>query len=69
MTLTIEIDQDLFFKINEEIRGETIVVKREDKNYNYSNDEKWQELKKVSNKAYKELKKREYFIKQENGDL
>lgn len=108
MILTIEIDQDLFSNIDEEIRAEATIVKREDKSYPYHEDKLWVrlkrksveayyrqeiyqiylynltvteldegqlcvdhflQLKKEANKCYKELKKREHFIKQENGDL
>ena len=61
--ITLEISDSDYFKIPKEVRERTEIKTREPKAYDYSHDEIWQELKKKSTKAYKELKKREFEIR------
>ena len=52
-----------YSKIPKEIRDDIEVKKVEPDEYDYSDDEKWQLLKKESTKAYIKLKEREFKIR------
>ncbi len=58
-----EIPKDIYAKIPRELRLEINVKDVDVDNYDYSDDEKWQLLKKESRKAYKKLKEREFNLR------
>ncbi len=53
----------LYFQIPENVRAEIEIQDIEPEEYDYSDDEIWQELRKQSTKAYKKLKEREYNLR------
>ena len=53
-----------YFNLPNEVRLRISINTVDVKDFDYSFDERWQLLKKASNKAYKDLKKREFEIRQ-----
>ena len=68
-TLNLDLPENLYLLIPKEIRDEMTIKTREPKDKDYSNDEKWVELKSLSTKAYKKLKVREFEIREELKEL
>jgi len=62
-TITFECDESIYLSIPSEIREDISIKTREPKDYDYSTNEKWQEMKRESTKAYKKLKELEYKIR------
>ncbi len=63
-----EMDKELYFKINPELREEIEVQTVEPKEEDFSEDPIWQELKSKSTKAYKNLKNYEFDKRQQRHD-
>jgi len=62
-TITINILESDYANIPQEHRENMQIKLIEPKDYDYSDDWEWVELKKRANKAYKEQKKREFEIR------
>lgn len=60
--MNVQMSKDVWQDCPEYIRQQMTIKTVEAVNVDYSNDEVWQGLKKASQKAYKELKKREYYL-------
>jgi hypothetical protein len=65
MTITLEISEEDYKLIPPEVRQRCLIKVIEPKDINYPEDENWMGLKKASTKAYKELKKYEYYLRHE----
>lgn len=61
--LTIELIEEDYLLLPPEVRERIVIKYNEPKQYDYSTDEIWRGLKEKSTKAYKELKKREFEIR------
>lgn len=59
----IRMDKEYFEGLPPQIRERSEVLAIDVEGYSYEHDELHRELKKKSNKAYKDLKKREYDIR------
>jgi len=57
------ISLDDYKKINKDIRSNIEILNVEPKDFDYSSDDIWKELKSISDKAYKKVKIREYEIR------
>ena len=57
------ISEEDYKKINKDVRSNIEILSVEPKDFDYSFDEIWQELKSKSHKAYKAVKKREYELR------
>ena len=66
-TITIDILEEEYMKIPVIHRQHMQIKLVEPKDYDYSGDEAWIELKKRANKAYKDLKKIEFEIRQKDN--
>lgn len=64
--ITININEEDYLLIPKEVRDRMEIKVIEPKDFDYSQDDVWRGLKKKSDKAYKELKKREYEIRKSN---
>ena len=61
--LKFRMDEDDYKLLSNETRSRMDLISKDVQDFDYTSDELWQELKKKSYKAYKELKKREYEIR------
>ena len=57
------ISEEDYKKIDKDVRSNIEILSVEPKDFDYSFDEIWQELKSKSDKAYKAVKKREYELR------
>jgi hypothetical protein len=61
--LKFEMLENDYQTLSNELRSKMELLSVDVKDFDYSGDEIHQELKKASNKAYKDLKKREYELR------
>jgi len=56
-------NKDLYFSLPKEVRDQIDIKAIEPDDFDYSDDERWQALKKKSIKAYKDLKEHEFNLR------
>ena len=61
--LRFEMEEQHYQNLSNQTRSKMNLLNVDVKDFDYDNDEVYIELKKVSNKAYKKLKEREYFLR------
>jgi CRISPR/Cas system-associated exonuclease Cas4 (RecB family) len=61
--LRFEMIEEDYKQLSNQTRSKMNLLNVDVKDFDYDNDEVYIELKKVSNKAYKKLKEREYFLR------
>ena len=61
--LRFEMQEQDYQALSNVVRSKMSVLNVEVKDFDYDSDDLYLELKKTSNKAYKKLKEREYFLR------
>jgi hypothetical protein len=61
--LRFEMDKDDYEMLSNQVRSKIEPISIDVRDFDYSEDEMWKELKSISTKAYKKLKAREYELR------